>query len=386
MYILVLTRGVPCLSGDHMLGIFENDQAKALSMLGNKIVVLGIDLRSIRHKRKMGLSDIVEGGIHYYQFSFPLGRGTLFLQHRIGYWCFKKAIKAIERDEGKPEIIHAHFANSVGYWAYLANKNNGFNYIVTEHSSELDSSHGISRHLAACVKKVYCHSLGNIAVSQDFANSLAARYDAPFQCIPNIVDNYFLNLKREPKGNQIFNFLFIGNLIPDKGCKLLIEAFARIKECFPSVSLTIIGGGDEYQNLKKQADLLGLGKDVLFTGKLTREGMGAYLINASCFVLPSYHETFGVAYVEAMASGLPVIATKCGGPNHIVNEKNGVLCEVGSVDSLFSAMCFMHDNLQNFNQIYIRNYACANFSSFVVGKQIEAFINKSLSLHKGLSE
>ena len=86
--------------------------------------------------------------------------------------------------------------------------------------------------------------------------------------------------------------------------------------------------------------------------------------------MPSHHETFGIVYVEALASGKPVIATRCGGPEDIVNSSNGLLIEKGNPAELANAMEWMYNNWSNFNPTNIRKDFEQRFSQKQVCRQI----------------
>ena len=88
------------------------------------------------------------------------------------------------------------------------------------------------------------------------------------------------------------------------------------------------------------------------------------------FVLPSRAETFGVVYIEAMAVGLPVIATKCGGPEAFINQDNGLLINTDSLDELLNAMKYMYNNISSFDQFNIASSTFDDFSPVNVGNRI----------------
>ena len=89
---------------------------------------------------------------------------------------------------------------------------------------------------------------------------------------------------------------------------------------------------------------------------------------SSYFVLSSLYETFGVVLIEAMACGLPLLSTKCGGPESIIaNDNLGVLCNVVS-NSLSLAMLTVSN--KTYNREYIRSYAVGYFSGKVLSKQL----------------
>ena len=105
--------------------------------------------------------------------------------------------------------------------------------------------------------------------------------------------------------------LFLSRLDPKKGLDLLLAAFSRVRENHPGATLVIAGDGDPafVARLKQDGERLGLGASTIWTGFLQGEEKLAVLADADVFVLPSYSENFGVAIVEAMAAGLPVIVS-----------------------------------------------------------------------------
>lgn len=132
----------------------------------------------------------------------------------------------------------------------------------------------------------------------------------------------------KPISSHRFRVLFAGRLIPRKGIPVLLRAIHIVRKTVPSVHLTIAGGTQhaKYKNhLKKLASSLAL--PVTFKGNVSRSRMPAFYRSGHCFVCPSQKlEAFGLVNVEAMASGLPVIASHNGGIPEIVKHKfNGLL-------------------------------------------------------------
>jgi glycosyltransferase involved in cell wall biosynthesis len=105
--------------------------------------------------------------------------------------------------------------------------------------------------------------------------------------------------------------LFLSRLDPKKGLDLLLAAFARVREEHPDATLVLAGDGDPtfIEMLKQDSERLGLQASILWAGFLQGDEKLAVLSDADVFVLPSYSENFGVAVVEAMAAGLPVIVS-----------------------------------------------------------------------------
>jgi len=115
-------------------------------------------------------------------------------------------------------------------------------------------------------------------------------------------------LARFPRLQNTRNFLFLGRLHPKKGCDILLDAFARVNSGEPS-SL-ILAGPDQIGwegELRQKVDRLRLTDRVVFTGMLQGAMKHGALASADAFILPSHQENFGIAVVEALAAGVPVL-------------------------------------------------------------------------------
>ncbi len=153
-----------------------------------------------------------------------------------------------------------------------------------------------------------------------------------------------------------------------KGIDVLLRAFAQLK--INNCRLIIGGDGEERKELEKLADLLFISDIVVFKGMMDRKSAIKQMQECDAFVLPSRHETFGVVFVEALACGKPIIATKSGGPDQIVNNNNGVLVEVDNINMLAIEMDKMIQNIENYDPKTIREDCINRFSEEAVIKQI----------------
>lgn len=132
--------------------------------------------------------------------------------------------------------------------------------------------------------------------------------------------------------------LGMGRLEIEKGFDLLIDAFATVARDFPDWGLAILGEGSQRGALESRIAASGLGDRVRLPGAVPRPA--ARLKRADLFVLPSRHEGFGLALVEAMACGLPVVAADCpSGPTEIIHSgEDGLLVPPENADALAQAM------------------------------------------------
>ena len=150
-------------------------------------------------------------------------------------------------------------------------------------------------------------------------------------------------------------FVFIGRLVDWKAVDLLLEAFSLVVATSNNVCLEIIGDGKQRPLLEAQTAQLGLSKLVSFSGWLSQKQCAAKLEKCHALVLPSLLECGGAVVLEAMAVGIPAIATKWGGPVDYLNESCGILIEPTSrealVEGLIEAMQKLADSPQLRSQL-----------------------------------
>lgn len=138
----------------------------------------------------------------------------------------------------------------------------------------------------------------------------------------------------------------VGRLCPNKGFSTLIKAFAEILKFNSGLKLTIYGEGADRENLEFLIKKLNVGSSVFLPG--TVPNVEEILVDADLFVFPSHYEGFPNALCEAMAVGLPVVASNCSGNIDIIQDgMNGRLFPVGDVEKLTSLMKeLISDSLQ----------------------------------------
>ena len=313
-----------------------------------------------------------------FDLSLPLGlyRRALPLLRYLLIKVYKKAVKAC----GQPDIIHAQFY-SIGAIAAVLKKRYKVPFVITEHSSKLNTDlQNISQLDLNLAKSAYQCADKLIAVSHALAANLKNNFQVEATVIPNIVDvSQFQYVERTPKDD--FTFISVGNLVKIKGFDQLLEAFAEAFKADNAVKLSIVGDGPELENLQNTVTRLNLNGKVSLLRTIGRNRIKSFYQEGDAFVLASHSETFGVVFIEAMATGLPVIATSCGGPNDIVTENAGYLIPVDDRQALVSALQAMRNNAYNFNSLEISRNCIEKYSPETVGRQIiEAYASVSGSI------
>lgn len=124
--------------------------------------------------------------------------------------------------------------------------------------------------------------------------------------------------------------VFVGRVTLEKEIDVAIRALARLDPALDA-TLTIVGGGDQRKNLERLAQELGVSGRVRFTGRVSDEELRRHLTEASAFVIPSIAELQSIATMEAMASGLPILAADAMALPHLVHHgENGFLFQPGN--------------------------------------------------------
>lgn len=371
MYVCIVARGIPTLQYK-MNGIFEYDQAKALAATGNKVVYLALDLRSVRRRRKWGITRLHQDGMIIYSINIPVGAVPNRLLCAVGKRALRLALKKVIEKEGKPDVIHAHFIQQAYMTAYIAEEYD-IPFVTTEHSDDVNREN-IASDIYAMADYAYKKATRVVAVSQALKRHLDSKFNIDCRVVSNIISFDCFQLIPFTKHEE-FRFISVGGLVPGKRMDLLVESFHRAFADESSVELVIFGEGNERVKLEKVIADYGLQERVILKGLQTREAIYQEMKNCQCFVLASEAETFGVAYVEAMAAGLPVIATSCGGPEEFVDEENGILVSVNNVEELTDALQKMKNSIEQYNAEQISRRITLRYSN-------ESIVEKLLLIYR----
>ena len=234
-----------------------------------------------------------------------------------------------------------------------------YKHVITEHSSYINSD--LSDKEIYKYGEMYRKADLVIAVSRSLCKRMDEIFGISPLCINNIVDTDVFKVKASSvnESQKPFRFVSVSNLVPPKRIDLVVSA-----------NLIIVGDGQMRASIEAQIEELGLGKHVRMIGKVDREEICKQLSDSDCFVLASQSETFGVSYIEAIASGLPVIASKCGGPEDFVNEENGILIEKDNLEELVKAMLFMYENARCYDHKKISMDISERFCAEMISKEI----------------
>lgn len=390
MHILIIPSWYPA-TADDLKGCFFREQAFALARFGLQVGVLSFHGHAWINFPRLGLwPGILEAGrnldvntwrVHH--ISGIPGYGRIFL-FRVAARFFTKYCCLY----GKPDILHAHSALDGGWLAMKLSRAYNIPYVITEHASDFLAG-SLPEKKRVKSKKVFTGAAKIITVSSSLASCLIKYCDLSedIRVVPNILnENYFNQIKsktRQP-GEQ-FTFLNIGTLIQRKGHDILIRAFANEFRNNSEVKLLIGGEGCQYEFLEQLIIDLEMTTRIQLLGRLPRSLVFQHMSQCDAFVVSSRYETFGVVLIEALACGMPVVATNCGGPSDIVTPMNGIIVKRNSITALGRGMRSLYDSFDKYDAAQIRADCISRFGENAVTGTLDQ-IYRSIMEGRGTSQ
>lgn len=388
--MLLVPSWYPAHSED-IRGSFFRDQALALREHGIRVGVISVQLRPLKawkgiFRGPFGVAAEVDAGIptlRFYGVNWFPRMPRLRLYRRLWLHDGMQLFADYLMRYGEPDLLHAHSLLNGGVLAKSISERFGIPFVVTEHCSVFARG-GLTRRQLALAEGVSASAARRLAVSRSLCGLLAQGLRgsaARWEEMPNVVDRRFLETKLPTprRDGDPFVFLSVALLTGNKALHNLIRAFARAFGNDRNVVLRIGGDGAERPRLEVLAARLGVADRVQFLRMLSRERVREELSRAHVFALSSRYETFGVVIIEALASGKPVIATRCGGPESIVRERDGILVPVDDVPGYAEAMQRMRSGYADYDAMEIRAACKARYSGSHIAKRLHGVYTQVLA-------
>jgi L-malate glycosyltransferase len=202
-----------------------------------------------------------------------------------------------------------------------------------------------------------------------------------FQLTPGISAEAFyppVNVSGSPQDQ---NIVYVANLWRRKGIYTLLDAFEIVAARHATCRLTIVGGGSEVESVHRRVALMPWLDRISLLGNLERERVAEVLRDSTVFCLPSHGEPFGMAALEAMACGKPIVGTRAGGLQHLVSKNGGRLVPTRDAPALASALLEILGSreLQETMGRHNRQLVEERYDWPLIGEQLEAIYRTVLS-------
>jgi N-acetyl-alpha-D-glucosaminyl L-malate synthase BshA len=373
--------GIVCYASVGGSGIIATELGKVLASRGHRVHIISSDT-------PVRLGDY-QPGLTFHRVetpSYPLFREPQYLL------SLANKIVQVSRDE-RLDIVHAHYAIPHATAGYLARQilaagtvNGVPKVITTLHGTDitlLGSDRSYSETVAFCIQQ----SDGVTAVSESLK---ADTYrELGVTCDIRVISNFLdcgLYYRREvqalraslaPASQKIV--IHVSNFRPVKRVTAVVEIFARVRREIPA-RLLMVGDGPDVGDALRLARAKGIGDDVQFLGE--QDQVVPLLSSADVFLLPSGQESFGLAALEAMACGVPVVASRVGGlPEVISHGVNGFLHVPDDLDGMAaSTLALLTDQVVHERMgAAARVAAESQFCDSRVVPQYEAYYQEVLS-------
>ena len=352
---------------DPMFGLFVQRHAEAAALF-NEVTVVYVHpdehaskQYDIEHTQEHGVDTI---RIYYKKV------GRL----RSAWRYYRACLKGLQL-AGKADLIHVHVLTRMGLVAYRQKLLHGTPYMITEHWSRYLPGNDYSGWLRKRLTQLVVKNASMVTtVSEILAKAMQSHglRHPHYEILPNVVDTHLF--KPIPHHNEMPKIVHV-SCFEDKSKNIsgLLGALQIMKDRGDAYQAVLIGEGMDLEAMQRRANDLGLNDCVRFTGLLQGQDLVEELATGDFFVLPSHYETGGIVLLEAMACGLPVLATKVGALPEIVNESNGILVQPDDTEALAEAMERLCHTYNNYKPEELRNQVVGRYDIKKVGELLDGW-------------
>ncbi|SOB90887.1 glycosyltransferase involved in cell wall bisynthesis [Ureibacillus xyleni] len=247
-------------------------------------------------------------------------------------------------------ITHSHYVFPSGMFSYILKKRYNIPYVVTAHGGDINKMAKKSARIKGYTEKILQHADHIIAVGEELASNIQQDFQIPQERISVMSMGIDRSVFQKPlnkselatslsMNTERVNFLFVGNIIQEKGVQELIEAFLKLEEKYPQKAvLYAIGSTKNISFSNQMKELAQQSNNIHFLEPMPQKRLANYFQASDVFVLPSYIEGLGLVALEALACGTPVIASDVGGLHYMLQNGAGVLVPPKSVEALYNKM------------------------------------------------
>ncbi|MFU8812749.1 MAG: glycosyltransferase family 4 protein [Balneolaceae bacterium] len=303
--------------------------------------------------------------------------------HKFSYLSFpRKKLASITRkslsgrllaslEKQRADVVHLHWLYPAGL-AIPALQHAGYKTVLTIHGGDWNSK---SKKLMPMFHQSMLASHKIICVGKKLSEEICSYDPALEKKVVHIShgiesDQFYPASDRKKEADQLgwettkINILCIANLYNEKGVDLLIDAFAMQKNR-QELHLHIVSPSSDEptkEDVNNRIATHSLSDSVTFYGGMNQEKLSTFFRASDLLVSPSRKEGFGLVVAEAISSGTPVLATRSGGPEEIVNSDCGMLVDAGSSEKLAHGMATILDTLDHFDPAVMHRFIRTNFS------------------------
>ena len=340
--------------------------ARVVYDLSRRMIKDGHEVTVITYKDGDNVPDYEnDKGVNVYRVNNYMIHPNNFIDWimQLNFNMVAKATEIINK-EGGFDVIHAHDW-LVAYAAKTLKNSFEIPIVATIHATEAGRNSGIHDDTQRYINDtewMLTYEATEVIVNSNFMkNDIQRLFGLPYDkinVIPNGINtNNFSGIERDYDFRRQYAMdnekiiLYVGRLVYEKGIQHLIGAMPKILENYHDTKLVIAGRGRMIDELREQANRMGLSEKVYFTGYLDSKKVQKIYKCADVAVFPSTYEPFGIVALEAMLAGVPTVVSDIGGLDEIVSHReDGMKCYAGNSNSIADsvlALLFDHQLAAN---------------------------------------
>lgn len=355
MKVLVIPSWYPN-GTDKLMGIYHKEYTHALAKMGIDVDMLFVYRQRLSNPLKylfMNKREVDDEKTYkvYKIMMMDIEKISVDLFVKTYVNKLEKLYKEYLKTNSKPDILHAEVTFPAGYAVCVLGKKYNIPVVVTEHSS------GFVKYFNGKYEKYGKYVLENSKYTtvSDLMRKQIKDLKKDIDLIPNLVDTESFHKKKEK--HKGLNLVTVSAFRLGKGIEYLIEAISMLVNENIDVHLNVIGDGYLMNNYKEITSKFKMDNYITFHGQKTKEEIIEILPKNDIFVVPSTYESFCIPGVEALASGLPVVSTRCFGPEEYLDSKCGEFCDIKDPKGLKDAIMKVYKKLDKYDVKYLRKVA-----------------------------
>ena len=374
LHILFLARWYPNRE-DPMFGLFVRRHAEAAALFQQVSVVYVHAIKG--QKTTFEVQKKQAGNLTEYCVYYKKPKASNPVAKLIGILRFYKAnrlaVNMLENESGAVDLIHVHILTRLGLLAWLLAAQRKIPYLITEHWSRyLPVNDGFKGFFRKTISRFVVKRAARITtVTENLATAMRNHglENPNYNVLPNVVNMQVFNILEDKPKSEVIRFVHL-SCFEDKSKNIsgLLNVLAALKKEQLAFECILIGDGMDFDRLRNYAVQLNLTSNLHFTGLLEGEELAKTLASADFMVMFSNYENMPVVILEALACGLPVVATRVGGIPEMINAQNGLLIEPGDEAALREAIYWMSKNYQQYNSEKLRSSVADIYGFEAVGK------------------
>jgi L-malate glycosyltransferase len=355
----------------------------ALREAGHDVYVLQVDIDLVKDSGKLKSGEIIQRNKKHIFTRLPV-KFHKYYRTRFFYGSILHAYsekihelyKKIEKNWGKPDVIHAHVSLPAGYGAVDLGKRENIPVVVTEHYSGFESDSKFWWRVGSYVREMAGKIQGFYTVSPGNSDRIERTGLVSVSgVLPNPIDTKVFSPKDVKRISKKLELVSAGGLSHGKGTDVLFDALKLIGDKV-DWHLSLFGNVDKKFEYIQWLEEPLLSRRVTLMGIASQDELAEQYSKSDLYIVSSRVETANVSMLEAMACGIPVVSTRCGAPETLLDDSVSITVPSENPKAMAEAILTMSNTIGDYKKEELREFVIRNYSKKAVAdKMINAYQN-----------